>query len=232
MFPTFVNAFAIIAGSIIGILTRKGFSEKMQETVYTAAGFVTAVIGIQMVLKTSHILALALSVILGGIAGTLMDIEGSILKLGDVLKRRFAKNEENKSFAFGFLNATVLFCVGPMAILGSFQAGTEGSYDILYTKSLLDGFIAIMFAGAMGAGVAFSSIAVFIYQGALTLVSVQVKPWVSPVMLAELSGVGGVLILMIAVNLLRLKTIRTGDFLPSVIFMACFVPLFQYVSFL
>ena len=136
------------------------------------------------------------------------------------------------SFAFGFLNASVLFCVGAMALVGSFKAGAEGDYDLILTKSVMDGVVAIMFAGAMGIGVGFSAISVLLYQGALTLLAVQIKPYVSATMLTELSAVGGALIVMIGINLLGLRKVRTGDFLPALAVIIGLVFLFDYIPFL
>lgn len=232
MLATIVNAAAIVLGALIGLALRKGFSQKVTDAVYSASGCITLVLGMQMAFKTSHVLALALALMLGGLLGTWMDVEGAVFRLGEFLKRRFAKGEEGASFAYAFLNSSVLFCVGAMALVGSFKAGVEGDYSIIFTKSVLDGFMAIIFAGAMGVGVLFSALAVFIYQGILTLLSVYIAPWVSETLLNELTGVGGVLVLMIALNLLNLRKVRTGDFLPTLVITIGFVLLFPYVSFL
>lgn len=234
MLATLVNAASIIIGSLIGLLLKKGLSKRYEFAIFTAAGITSLTIGISMALKMNpdHFLAFALALIGGGLLGTLLDIEGGILRLGEVLKSRFAKGEEDSSFAFGFLSASVLFCSGAMAIVGSFKAGTEGDYNLLFTKSALDGFISIMFASAMGVGVAFAALSVLVYQGLLTLVSVWVKPWVSELMLAELTGIGGALVIMIGINLLDLKKLKTGDFLPSLLLIVVFVLLMPFVKFL
>ncbi|HUX40612.1 MAG TPA: DUF554 domain-containing protein [Rectinemataceae bacterium] len=232
MLATFINAFAIVVGSLIGLLLKKGLSKRYELAIFTAAGIVSTVIGIQMALKATHILAFAIALIGGGLVGTLLDIEGGILKLGEFLKSRFAKGEEDSSFAFGFLSASVLYCSGAMAIVGSFKAGTEGDYSLILTKSVLDGFISILFASAMGPGVAFASISVLVYQGFLTLISVWVKPWVSDLMLAELTGIGGALIIMIGINLLDLKKLKTGDFIPAMVFSVILVLLMPIVPIL
>ena len=232
MLATFINAFAIVVGSLIGLLLKKGLSKRYELAIFTAAGIVSTVIGIQMALKATHILAFAIALIGGGLVDTLLDIEGGILKLGEFLKSRFAKGEEDSSFAFGFLSASVLYCSGAMAIVGSFKAGTEGDYSLILTKSVLDGFISILFASAMGPGVAFASISVLVYQGFLTLISVWVKPWVSDLMLAELTGIGGALIIMIGINLLDLKKLKTGDFIPAMVFSVILVLLMPFVPIL
>jgi uncharacterized protein len=249
MIATIINAILIVIGTMIGLLMRKGFSEKAKDTVFTATGIISLVIGFSMAIGSSHILALALSLIIGGLLGTAMDIEGAIFRFGEWLRVRFTPKgkastettaegavegttEGKSSFAFGFLNASVLFCVGAMALVGSFKAGAEGDYDLILTKSVMDGVVAIMFAGAMGIGVGFSAISVLVYQGALTLLAVQIKPYVSATMLAELSAVGGALIVMIGINLLGLRKIRTGDFLPSLVVIVGLVFLFDYIPFL
>jgi hypothetical protein len=137
------------------------------------------------------------------------------------------------NFAYAFLNASVLFCVGAMAILGSFQAGINNDYSIIFTKSVLDGFMSIAFASAMGLGTAFSAVSIFIYQGLLTLLSQFVSPFVSDVMLKELTGVGGSIIIMIGINLLHLRKIKTANFLPSILIIVLLVlltPLFGKIA--
>ena len=231
MLAVFVNCAAIVFGSIIGLVVAGRMSKKMEDVIQTGAGFITLVIGLQMAFKYENICFLTLAVIAGGIVGTVIDLDGKILSLGKLLeclvlqKKSCSENciESNKNFAYAFLNASVLFCVGAMAILGSFKAGIEKDYSIIFTKSILDGFMAISFTAAMGIGTAFSAIAVFLYQGALTLLSVAVQPYVSDVMLAELTGSGGVLICMIGVNLIGLKKIKTANYLPAVIFTVVFV---------
>ena len=147
MLATIINAAAIIIGSLAGLFLRKGIPERFQKVIFQAAGMVSLVVGIQMALRTTHILAFALALILGGLAGTLLDIEGGILTFGEKLKRRFAGGTEDSTFALGFLNASVLYCTGAMAIVGSFKAGTEGDYSLILTKSVLDGIMSVIFAG-------------------------------------------------------------------------------------
>jgi uncharacterized protein len=232
MLATVINALAVIIGSIIGLLFKKGLSKRFETAIFTAAGVTTIVIGIQMALKTSHILAFALALILGGLVGTAIKVEDAVMRLGERLKSRFAQGDESGNFALGFLNASVLYCSGAMAIIGSFKAGTEGDYSILLTKSILDGTLSILFASAMGVGVVFSALSVFVYQGLLTLVSIWIKPYVTPLMLAELTGIGGAFVLMIGLNLLDIKKLKTGDFLPALLFTVLFVIAMPYVTFL
>lgn len=232
MLATVINALAIILGSGLGLLLKKGLSKRFETAIFTAAGITTLVIGIQMALKTSHILAFAMALILGGLVGTAIKIEDAVFGFGEKLKNRFARTEEGGTFALGFLTASVLYCSGAMAIIGSFKAGTEGDYSILLTKSILDGVLSVLFASAMGVGVAFSALSVLVYQGLLTLVSIWLKPYVSPLMLAELTGIGGAFVLMIGLNLLDIKKLKTGDFLPALVFTILFVIAMPYVTFL
>jgi len=260
MIATIINALAIILGTAVGLLVRKSFSERAKDAVYNATGVISLVIGFTMAIKTEHVLAFALSIIIGGLIGTAMDIEGAIYKLGEWLRVKFMRKPgsaaravksadtaadktvtiaepalasvEPSSFAFGFLNASVLFCVGAMALVGSFKAGAEGDYDLILTKSVMDGFIAIIFTGAMGIGVGFSAISVLVYQGILTLAASWIKPYVTPILLQELSAARGALVVMIGINLLGLKKIRTGDFLPTLVIIVALSALFRYIPVL
>ena len=246
MIATIINALAIVLGTAIGLLVRKGFSQKAREAIYAATGVISLVIGFSMAITTEHVLAFALAIIAGGLLGTALDIEGAIYRLGEWLRKRFSKKSttlvdtpvsgsvqsESSGFAYGFLNASVLFCVGAMALVGSFKAGAEGDYDLILTKSVMDGVIAIVFAGAMGIGVGFSALSVLVYQGLLTLGAAWVKPFVTGPMIAELSAVGGALVVMIGINLLGLKKIRTGDFLPALVIIVVLSFLFKYISVL
>ncbi|HOZ71382.1 MAG TPA: DUF554 domain-containing protein [Spirochaetales bacterium] len=249
MIATIVNALAIALGTAIGLLARKGFSERARDAAYNATGIISLVIGIGMAVTTEHVLAFAIAVIAGGLIGTALDIEGAIYRLGEWLRSRFARRRavgsrvidgsaeadaesRDGGFAYGFLNASVLFCVGAMALVGSFKAGAEGDYDLILTKSVMDGVIAVMFAGAMGVGVGFSALSVLVYQGVLTLAATWIKPYVTASMMTELSAVGGALVIMIGINLLGLKKIRTGDFLPALVVIVALSALFKYIPIL
>jgi uncharacterized protein len=236
-----INCAAIIIGSLIGVLLTKKMSTEMEETITVGSGFVVLVIGIQMAFKYENVVYLALSIILGGIVGTAIDLDSKVLYLGKAIERLVyhhnpkekelsVKKQNSKNFPLAFLNASVLFCTGAMAILGSLKAGIEKDYSILITKSILDGFIAISFATAMGIGTAFSSIAIFLYEGAITLLSSLLKPFCTQVMLNELTGSGGCLIIMIAINFIGLKKIKTANYLFAMIFTIIFVLLDPYLK--
>ncbi len=231
MIATVINALAVIAGSVLGVIFHKRIQENTTDIIYTGVGIITLVIGAKMALATQRIVFVALALVLGGLLGHALKIESGILRFGDFLKRKFAKQNKETTFAYGFLNASVLFCVGAMALVGSFKAGTEGNYELLLTKSVMDGFVSIILTAAMGIGVAFSTIPILVYQGALTLLSVWLKPLVSDLILSELTGVGGALVLMIGLNLLQLKTIKTANYIPSLVLIVLFVALEPFVPF-
>jgi hypothetical protein len=225
MIATVINALAVLAGSLLGLLLHGKLRESFKAIVFVGAGLTTIVIGVQMALAGSRIVLLALSLIIGGILGEWWRIEDGILALGGALKKTFAKQETGTNFAYGFLDASVLFCVGAMTLIGSFKAGAEGDYSLILTKSVLDGFMAIVLTAAMGVGVAFSAIPILVYQGGLTLAAVWLKPLVSEALLKELTGVGGALVLMIGINLLGLAKLKTANFLPALLLIVGFVSL-------
>lgn len=252
MLAVFVNCFTVIVGGLIGVLFSSRIKESLSVTVQNAAGVITLVLGFEMAFQYESIICLALSLILGGLIGTALDIDGAIYKLGQFFEKLVEKKDKKaknppvtsvasvdgekssevadvknqlapkKDFAFGFLNASVLFCVGAMSIIGSFKAGIEKDYTIIFTKSILDGFMAIVFASSMGAGAIFSFITVFIYQGALTLLSTFIAPFVNDLLLNELSACGGAMIIMIGINLLKLKEIKTANFLPGLVLVVIY----------
>lgn len=252
MLAVFVNCFTVIVGGLIGVLFSSRIKESLSVTVQNAAGVITLVLGFEMAFQYESIICLALSLILGGLIGTALDIDGAIYKLGQFFEKLVEKKDkkaknppvtsvvsvdgeqssevadvknqlaQKKDFAFGFLNASVLFCVGAMSIIGSFKAGIEKDYTIIFTKSILDGFMAIVFASSMGAGAIFSFITVFIYQGALTLLSTFIAPYVNDLLLNELSACGGAMIIMIGINLLKLKEIKTANFLPGLVLVVIY----------
>lgn len=232
MIAVFINMITVFIGSIIGIIFKNQLSKKYEYTVFMAAGFISFTIGITMAITTKHILIFSISIMLGGITGTFLKIEEKIENFGELLKNKLYIKESSGNFALGFLTSSILFCSGSMSILGSFQAGTQGIYDLIFTKSVIDGFVAIFMSTVYGVGVAFSIISIFIYQGLLTILSSFLESYVSEVMLNEVSAVGGVTVMMIGINLLKLTKIKTGDFLPALIYSILLVLLIPYISIL
>ena len=232
MIAVFVNCATVIVGSLIGLIFSRKISDELSNIVSAAAGVVSLVIGLQMTFEYNSIIVLTLALIAGGLLGSWWDIDGKILSLGRVLELHFSKNRKiqpenavKHNFAYAFLNASVLFCVGAMAIVGSFKAGINKDYTLIYTKSILDGFMAIVFAASMGAGTIFAALSILAYQGLLTLSSTWIEPFINQQMLTEISATGGALIVMIGINLLKLRTLKTANYLPAIILAALFVPI-------
>jgi uncharacterized membrane protein YqgA involved in biofilm formation len=222
MIATFVNTIAVIAGGLLGLLLRGRISGRYQDAVTSGVGLVVLVLGMKMALTGESLLLILLALVLGGLAGTALKIESGILKAGDALRRIVSSREEDGRFAKGFLDATVLFCIGPMTIVGSVEAGLNGNYEVLFTKSALDGFMAIVLAATFGAGVIASALSVLVVQGGITLAAGALAPYITDSILADIGSLGGVLILMIAMNILNLKQVKTANYLPSIILVILF----------
>jgi len=217
MIATIVNCITVIIGSSLGLLLHKNIKEGYKDAVFVAVGCFSLVIGMKMALGFQHVIIIVFSLVTGGLLGYLLDIEGALLRFGNHLKRRFSRTSDDHSFAEGFLNASVLFCVGAMTIIGALNAGIDKNYDLLLTKSVMDGFVAIFLTAAMGIGVMFSIITLLVYQGGLTLLAAQLEPLLNPTILSELSSIGGILIIMIGINMLNLKKLKTGNFIPALV---------------
>lgn len=217
MIPTFVNTIAVVIGSSIGLLFRKHIVERFRSILFQAIGLATTIIGLKDALRSQEIPLLALSMIAGGLIGEWINIEERIKELGEMLKR-LLKQEGDAQFIDAFVFASVLFCVGAMAVVGSFRAGVEGNGDILYTKSLLDGHAAIFLAGAMGAGVMASSISVLAFQGILTLLFIAFGTGLPDYVITEVAAAGGLLIVGISINMMELGRVRVGNLLPAMLF--------------
>ena len=222
MFGTVVNVLAIIAGSCIGLIFRGGIPMGYQQTVIQAIGLAVAIIGISGALKSQDILVMIFSLAIGSIIGELLRIETRLNQLGNWLERRFSK--AGGGIARGFVTASLLYCVGSMAIVGSMESGLTGNHQTLFAKSVLDGISSIIFASSFGAGVLLSALSVGGYQGLLTLSAVLVKPLLIPSVVDQMSAVGGILIMAIGINLLDIKKINVGNMLPAI-----FMPLAYYM---
>lgn len=216
MIGTLTNVAAIVAGSALGVLLKKGISEKTQQVVLQGIGLCVLVIGFMSALKTELPLLLVISISLGGFLGTVIGIERRLDAWGERTQKRFHR-EGGVPFAEGLVTATITFCVGAMAILGSIESGLNHNYELLFIKAALDGFFAMLLATRFGFGVALSAVPVFLYQGAITLGAGILAPLLTDTMMTEVSAIGGVLIVGIGVNLLGLKKIHVGDMLPAVL---------------
>jgi hypothetical protein len=218
MTGTFINVIAILIGSGIGMLFGPRLSDRLKSTVLSGMGIFTAAVGIQMFLKTQNMLIVLGALILGAVLGEWLKIEDRLQNLGIWIEKRIPGRSEGGSgrFVRGFLAASVLYCTGPMAVLGSISDGLNGDYLTLAIKSVLDGFLSIAFSSALGIGVAFSALPVFSYQGTITLLAAQLNAIVSAAMMNEMTATGGILLIGIGISsMLELKTIRVGNFLPA-----------------
>jgi uncharacterized membrane protein YqgA involved in biofilm formation len=225
---TIINALAIIIGGALGLLFRKGFPERIAQTTLQVLGLFTLVVGVGMAIQGQELIMVLISLALGAAVGEWLDIEGRLDRFGSWLEKRL--NLTEKSPAKGFIYASLLFCVGSMAIVGSITDGLKGDPSILVTKAMMDGIISIPFAASMGFGVLGSAVPILIYQGSLTLLASKVQSFFTPIMVRELTSVGGVIVIGIGVNILGLQKIRVGNFIPALVFIVlilCLRTLFQ-----
>jgi len=219
---TVVNVAAIAGGSLLGLLVGRGIKEKYQETVIYGLALCVIVLGIQMALQGQHILLTIISLVVGSILGEALGIEEKLEQVGTLLAEKFQKSRKKgdagtDAFVEGFLNASLLYCVGAMAIVGSIQDGLSGDPTTLYTKALIDGLGGIIYASNFGVGVLFSALSVGVYQGILTALAGFLGPWLSQLVVQEVAACGGLMILGIGINMTKLLKIRVGNMLPGLL---------------
>ncbi|WP_336605555.1 DUF554 domain-containing protein [Fundidesulfovibrio soli] len=212
---TIANALAIVAGSLLGLMMHGRFPESVKRIVFQGLGLSVLIIGLQMALKMDRPLVVVFSLVLGGIAGELLRLEERLESLGGALKR--VTRSTNAMFTDGFISATLIYCVGSMAILGSLDEGLRGDPTILLTKATLDGFASIPLASTYGVGVMFSAVPVFLYQGFIVFGAGALRGVVTPDLLTQITATGGMLIFGIGVNLLGFMQIRVGNLLPALL---------------
>ena len=224
---TIVNVIAIFFGCSVGFILKSKFPEKIGKIVMQGLGLTSLLIGVQMALKTNNILLVIFSLAIGGIIGEMIGIEEGLERFGEKIRSKFKGGAASERFVEGFVTASLLYCVGSMAIMGALKEGLSGNPDILYTKSLLDGLTSIAFTAAMGIGVLFSAIPVFLYQGGITLLARLIKDFLSPEVINEMTAVGGILILGIGFGLLEIKKIKIGNLLPAILVAALLAIIFN-----
>lgn len=215
MIGTFVNAASIVVGSFVGTLFKIGIPDRIKSTVMQAISLSVLIIGFDSALKYKNLLLVIISLAIGGILGELLDIEKKLNQFGDFLERKLSGNGENK-LSEGFVTASLIYCVGAMAIVGALKDGLQGDHSILFAKSMLDGISSIIFASTLGIGVMISSISVLLYQGSITLCASLLKDLLTTNVIADMSAIGGVLIIGISLNMLNLTKIKIGNLLPSI----------------
>ncbi|MBT9134792.1 MAG: putative membrane protein YdfK [Firmicutes bacterium] len=216
MLGTIVNALAILAGGILGALLGGVIKEKSRDTVMHGLGLSVAVVGLTMALKTDSPLIVIASLVLGGLVGEWLDIEGNLYRGAALVEKRYVRGKGG--LAQGFVTTSLIYCVGAMAIMGSLESGMTGNHATLYAKAMLDGVSAVVFASTLGLGVALSSLSVFVYQGAITLLAAWISQWLTPAAVIEMTATGGILIVAIGLNVLEIKKVRVGNLLPAILF--------------
>ena len=216
MIGVLVNTGAVVLGSLIGLLIKKGIGEKLSSAIMIIIGFCTIIMGIKEAILTSNAIILVLSLVIGTAIGVLIKLGRGVERLGEHVEKKIKKDGSSISIASGFISATLLFCVGGMTIVGSINAGINGDNEILFTKSILDFISSIVLSSTMGIGVLFSAVAVFIIQGGLVLLSQVVGGILTDqVLINEISAVGGVLIMAIGLNLTKAVKFQVADGLPA-----------------
>lgn len=230
MIGTLVNVGAVVVGSLLGNLMGARIPERVRGTVVTGFGLFTLGYGLQMFIKTENALVVVGAILIGSLLGEWWQIDQRLARLGVWLEARFnnggGDNQSSSRFIKGFLTASLVFCVGPMAILGSIQDGLTGDSSILVVKAILDGFAALAFASTLGIGVIFSAALLLVYQGAITLLAVQMQAFVTEAMIIEMSAAGGLILVGLTIgSLLELRPIRSANFLPALIIAPLFVAL-------
>ena len=219
-----VNALAIIGGSLVGCWLQSRFPERIRAIVFQGLGLCVLLIGFQMALKVDNILVVIFAVLLGGITGELLRLDTLFERIGNRFKKLI--KSKNARFTDGLITASLIYCIGAMAIIGSLEEGIRGNPTILYTKSILDGFASIALAATYGSGVLFSFLPVFVYQGSMTIGANFFQQYFSDVMIAQVTACGGLLIVGIGINLLELAEIRLANLLPALAYVIVLTSLF------
>lgn len=222
MLGTMVNSLAIIVGALVGVAIKKGIKDEYKNTIMDGIGLTVIIIGIMGGIGSENIILVIGSIVVGSILGEGIKIEDKLDNLGDKLQKSFGGRDSN--FSKGFVTASLVYCVGAMAIVGSLESGIQGNHQTLFAKSILDGISAVIFASTLGIGVAFSAIPVLIYQGVITLLANSIKDLLTVEVINEMSAVGGILIMAIGINILGIKKIKVGNILPAV-----FIPMIYYI---
>ncbi len=226
MIGTWVNAGAVIAGSIIGLGIRSQLPQKIIDIVFQGIGLFTMVIGVSMSLRSENMILIIISIVLGAILGQGINLEKYLRNFSEYVERKYSKktaskgahgDESSQNFTEGFVTASMLFCVGSLSILGAIEDGMGHTPNLLYTKSIMDGISSIALASSFGICIAFSSIPLLLYQGGLTLFAAFIMRFMTDSMTADMTAVGGILLLGLGINILKIKEIKVINMLPSII---------------
>lgn len=222
MLGTIINFLAIVGGSIIGLFLNGGIPERISNTVMNGISLCILFIGISGAFKVDNMLIVIISISIGAVIGEFFNLDEKLKKLGDWLERKF-KNNKNK-ISEGFVSASLIYCVGAMAIVGSLESGLRGNHEILFSKSILDGISAIIFSSTLGIGVMFSAVSVLVYQGVITLCASFISPVLSEAVIANMTACGSLIIIGLGLNVLGVTKIKVANLLPAV-FLPIFAPI-------
>lgn len=223
MLGTIVNCLAIIAGSLVGIGFKNGIPEKYNQTVMQAIGLSVILIGMKSALGCNDLLIIIISLATGSLVGEWIGIENHLQQLGNFLEKKISST--SSGFAAGFVTASLIYCVGSMAIVGSLESGLTGNHATLFAKAALDGIVSIILSSSLGIGVLFAAVPVLLYQGSITLMAGLLKPLLIPAVVSQMSATGGLLIVALGLNMIGYKQLKVGNMLPAV-----FIPLIYFLA--
>lgn len=231
MIGVLVNVAAVIIGSVIGLVFKKGISKKYTDAVMIGIGLCTIMIGVQGMLKGENQLVTIISMVIGAIIGTAIDIDGKLNGAGDFLSKKLKKSDDDKvSVAEGFVTASLLFCVGAMTIIGSLESGLKNDHTTIFTKSILDLFSSCMLSASLGIGVIFAAIFVFVFQGGIVLAAGLLEPLLSDSAIAEITAVGSLMILALGLNLTGITKFKVANYFPALILAPFVCYLFEFLG--
>lgn len=228
MLGTFVNAAAIIVGGTLGLLFQGKIADRYHKLVFDSLALCVVLIGLLNAFQVNNILLVIFSLVLGSVLGTWWDLEDKLERLSYGIEKRFVKPSENgeeSRFSKGFITTTLVYCVGSMAVVGSFESGLSGNHATLFAKAAIDGMSAVLFASSLGFGVIFSSVPVFLYQGLLTISASGLKPFITEMAIADMSAAGGLIIFALGLKMLEIKKMPVANMLPAI-----FIPLIFYAA--
>lgn len=226
MIGTIINVAAILVGSALGLLLKRSFRQSMAEVVMQGVGLCVILIGLSGALETNNTLLMILSVVIGGVIGSLLGIQKRLNDLGAYAQRKLVRNADSQNtFAKAFVTASLVFCVGAMAVVGALDSGIRGDHSTLIAKSALDGVTSIIFASTLGPGVMLSAVPVLLYQGSIALLGNLIAPLLSDAVVQEMSAVGGLLIIGIGLNMLLKVEIKVADLLPAILVPFLYFPI-------
>lgn len=223
---TIINTLTVLGGGMLGLIIGDKIPDRIRVIIVQVIGLTTLAIGLRDVIDTANIVFPLVGMVLGGIVGELLRIEDRLAGIGEFLRRRFAKNSSNSTFVNGFVTASLLFCVGPLTILGAIEDASGQTPQLYIIKGTLDGFMTIIFAALYGVGAIFSAVSVFVVQGSLTVFGTSLDALLTDRMRLELFSAGGLAVIAIGINLLEIKKIRLGSLLPGLVITPILVWLF------